>query len=49
MIRDGKIVKSRDRTKGQKEVSGVQKKVNQTQKGKVTGAQVLLPPNGERL
>ena len=29
MIRDGKVIKRRDGTKGQNEVRGVQKKVNQ--------------------
>ena len=39
MIRDGKIVKRRDGTKGQNDMRGVHEKANQTRKEKETGAQ----------
>ena len=39
MIRDGKIVKRRDGTKGQNDMRGVHEKANQTRKERETGAQ----------
>ena len=45
MIRDGKIVKHRDGTKGQNDIRGVHEKANQPRKEE-TGAQVTTREKG---